>query len=85
MSSVDTPAPVGHNSDMGITNPIPDALGAVRNLTLADIERRLAELDAERAQLSSLRRSVVARERAKRRAIRAAQPTTPPGENGGAA
>jgi hypothetical protein len=59
----------------------PDALGAVRNLTLADIERRLAELDAERAQLSSLRRSIVARERAKRRANeRATQTTAPTGE-----
>lgn len=58
---------------METTNHIPDALGAVRNLTLADIERRLTDLDAERAQLSSLRRSVVARERAKRRASRTAQ------------
>lgn len=53
---------------METTSRIPDALGAVRNLTLADIERRLTELDAERAQLSSLRRSVVARDRARRRA-----------------
>jgi hypothetical protein len=55
---------------METTTPIPDPLSAVRNLSLADIERRLAELDAERAQLSSLRRSVVARERAKRRSVR---------------
>jgi hypothetical protein len=52
------------------TKNIPDALDAIRTLTLPDIERRLADLDAERAQLSSLRRSLVARERAKRHAIR---------------
>jgi hypothetical protein len=54
---------------METTSPIPNALNAVCNLTLADIEQRFAELDAERAQLSSLRRSLVARERAKRRAV----------------
>jgi hypothetical protein len=60
---------------METTNHIPDALSAFRNLTLADLERRLADLDAERAQLSSLRRSFVARERAKRRAARTGKST----------
>jgi hypothetical protein len=70
---------------METRNSVADALGTVRNLTLADIERRQAELDAERAQLSSLRRSIVARERARRRANqRATQPTEPTGEEGGA-
>ena len=44
-----------------------DALSALRLLTLAEVEQRLAELDAERAALSLLRRSLVARERARRR------------------
>jgi hypothetical protein len=53
---------------MESNNTIREALAAVCNLTLAQLEKRLAELEAERAQLSTLRRSLVARERAKRRA-----------------
>jgi len=44
------------------------ALDAIRGLSLEEIERRLVDLDAERAALSRLRRSLAARDRARRRA-----------------
>jgi hypothetical protein len=44
-----------------------DALAALRQLSLAEVEQRLADLDAERAALSLLQRSLAARERARRR------------------
>ncbi len=44
-----------------------EAIAAIQNLTLEEVERRLAEIDGERASLSSLRRSLVARERVRRR------------------
>lgn len=52
-----------------MTTPAPaiDPVAAIRGLTLSDIERRMADIDAERAALSSLRRAMVARERARRR------------------
>jgi hypothetical protein len=46
----------------------PAVLAALRNLSLAEVEARLADLDAERAALALLRRSLAARERARRRA-----------------
>jgi len=46
----------------------PDALTALRHLTLEQVEERLAEIDGERASLSLLRRSLLARRRAQRRA-----------------
>ena len=46
------------------------ALDAVRHLTLADVEKRLADLNAERAALSLLRRSLAARERSRHRSSR---------------
>ena len=49
---------------------VPDttgALTALRNLTLNDVEKRLADLNAERAALSFMRRSLAARDKAKRR------------------
>jgi hypothetical protein len=49
-----------------------DALAAISRLSLAEVEQRLADLDAERAALSLLRRSLAARDRAKRRADRPA-------------
>ena len=45
----------------------PDFLASIQQLTLSEVEQRLAELDAERAALSLLRRSLAARDRAKRR------------------
>jgi hypothetical protein len=45
-----------------------DALATLRQLTLSEVEQRLADLDAERAALSLLRRSLAARDRARRRA-----------------
>lgn len=45
-----------------------EALSALRYLTLAEVEQRIADLDSERAALSLLRRSLAARDRAKRRA-----------------
>jgi hypothetical protein len=42
----------------------------IRTLSLPDLDRRLADLDAERAALSTLRRSLVARDKVKRRATR---------------
>jgi hypothetical protein len=47
-----------------------DVLVALRTLTLDEIEQRLVALDAERAALSLLRRSLAARDRAVRRASR---------------
>jgi hypothetical protein len=47
-----------------------DALAALQQLTLAEVEERLADLDAERAALSLLARSLAARDRAKRRAVK---------------
>lgn len=45
-----------------------DLLTALRCLRLAEVEQRIADLDAERAALSLLRRSLVARDKCKRRA-----------------
>jgi hypothetical protein len=47
-----------------------DALAALQHLSLAEVEQRLAEIDAERAALSLLCRSLAARERARRRSKR---------------
>jgi hypothetical protein len=55
-----------------------DPIAALRHLTLADIERRLADLNAERSALTTIRRALAARERARRRA--AARPTTHEGK-----
>jgi hypothetical protein len=44
-----------------------DAFAALRQLSLTEVESRLADLNGERAALSLLRRSLVARERARRR------------------
>jgi hypothetical protein len=46
-------------------------LKTLRTLTREAIEQRLAEIEAERAQLISIRRSIVARERARRRHVQA--------------
>lgn len=54
--------------DMSESNE--DALTVLRRLTLPEVEQRIADLDAERAALSLIRRSLAARERAKRRASR---------------
>jgi hypothetical protein len=51
----------------------PDFLVSIKQLTLAEVEQRLADLDAERAALSLLRRSLVARDRVKRRRQSAAK------------
>jgi len=52
----------------------PDILTTIRQLTLSDLDQRLAEIGAELAALSTLRRSLVARDKAKRRAARRATP-----------
>jgi hypothetical protein len=53
---------------MDTTPPIADTLtAALRQLSLGEVEQRLADLDAERAALSLLCRSLAARERARRR------------------
>lgn len=44
-----------------------DLLTSLSQLSLGEIERRLADLDAERAALSLLRRSLAARDRVRRR------------------
>jgi hypothetical protein len=49
-----------------------NALDTLRDLPLAEVERRIAALDAERAALSLLRRSLAARDRVKRRQLRVA-------------
>jgi hypothetical protein len=54
-----------------------DLFAGLRQLTLADVDRRLVDLDAERAALSLLRRSLAARDRARRRSHYR------PGESGG--
>jgi hypothetical protein len=43
-----------------------DVLASLRQLSLGEVEQRLADLDAERAALALLRRSLAARERARR-------------------
>jgi hypothetical protein len=58
---------------MSETPMAPDALAALKAISLAEVDRRMADLAAERAQLSLLRRSLVARERARRRATRPAE------------
>jgi hypothetical protein len=45
----------------------PDLPSLIKQLTLAEVEQRLFDLDAERAALSLLRRSIAARDRARRR------------------
>ena len=52
-----------------VTHPT-DAFVAIRHLSLTEVEQRLADLDAERAALSLLRRSLMARDRARRRSQR---------------
>jgi hypothetical protein len=47
--------------------PTTDALDVLRRLTPAEIERRIAEIDAERTALSTILRSIRARDRAIRR------------------
>jgi hypothetical protein len=44
-----------------------DLFASIRQMSLADVEQRLPDLDAERAALSLLRRSLAARDRVKRR------------------
>ena len=44
-----------------------DALAVLRYLTIEEVEKRLAEIDGERASLSLLRRSLLARRRAQKR------------------
>jgi hypothetical protein len=52
-----------------------DLLTSIQRLTLAEVDKRLADLDAERAALSFMRRSLVARDKAARRAARRLPPT----------
>ena len=47
--------------------PESDLVAALRHLTLGQVEERLTELEGERASLSLLRRSLVARLRAEQR------------------
>jgi hypothetical protein len=47
--------------------PSNDPIAALRHLTLEQVEKRLAELEGERAALTTLRRSMVARRRAQQR------------------
>ncbi len=44
-----------------------DLVAALRHLTLAEVEQRLAEIEGERASLTMLRRSLIARRRAEER------------------
>jgi len=46
------------------------ALLALKRLTLPELDSRLGELDAERATISSLRRSLIARDKARARTRR---------------
>lgn len=52
----------------------PDALAALRGLTLEQVERRIAELEGERATLATLRRSLKAKRRAEERSQRRSAP-----------
>jgi hypothetical protein len=49
------------------TTPTTDAVDALRRLTPDQIETRIADLDAERAMLSRMLRSLQAGERARQR------------------
>ena len=51
----------------------PERLEALRHLTLAEVEQRIADIDAERKALEVIRRSIAARDRAKKRALRAVE------------
>jgi hypothetical protein len=63
-----TPQKTGKNAGMDThAAEQPDLLATLRQLSLAEIDQRLADLDAVRAALSLLRRSLAARDRAKRR------------------
>jgi hypothetical protein len=44
-----------------------DPLATLRGLTREQVQHRIDEIEAERAQLITLRRSIAARERARRR------------------
>jgi hypothetical protein len=55
---------------MKTLNSKTDAVAMLQKLTLTEVEERLDELDAQRAALSLLRRSLAARERVRRRAAR---------------
>lgn len=52
---------------MTTTASTPDCLAALRPLALDEDEQRQADLDAERAVLSLIRRSLAARDRVNRR------------------
>lgn len=79
MSVVAPPVPA-YRTGMNTSAPKPDPVAALRGLSLPDIECRIADLEAERAALSTLRRSIIARERARKRA----EDRSPrPAENGG--
>lgn len=49
------------------TAPTFDPFATLRSLTREQIEQRIGEIEAERAQLIALRRSIAARERVRRR------------------
>jgi hypothetical protein len=66
---VDTPLGDPYRGSMNATTSIA-ALDAIRQLTPAQIESRIADLDAERTVLSRLLRSIRAGERARQRTTR---------------
>jgi hypothetical protein len=68
---------------MNTTPPNADPVAALRHLTIEQIEQRLAELDGERASLSLLRRSLVARRRAEQRQSRRTVPIAAEGQSHG--
>lgn len=57
------------NSGMANVPDTTNALTALREISLSEVEQRLVDLDSERAALSLLRRSLAARDRVKRRSV----------------
>lgn len=58
---------------MDATSTTPERFDALRHLSLAEVEQRIAEIDAERDALAVIRKAIAARERAKRRAARSTE------------
>jgi hypothetical protein len=55
---------------MGATATTPERLEALRHLTLAEVEQRIADIDAEREALAVIRKAIAVRERVKQRSAR---------------
>lgn len=62
--------------------PQSDPLATLRNLTIEQVESRLAEINGERASLSLIRRSLAARRKAELKSARRTAVSTEGNRNG---